>query len=224
MNKKTKNLLRENNEYEKSNLSEHSQSVMTDIVCYLRCSNLSEYNQEIVRRDIDYMLADGEERGEEPETIIGNDYKEFCDEIIKSFPDITLSEKIMRNTNELSGAVSVLALIWLLGKVLQAELQKTSIFHLNITLGEITGGIILVIETKIILNSILRSSFDQGEQSQDKFKYNLLLWMKLTIMLCIPVLFTVLLTSPSFPITLPVALGIVLLPLVVGFVVDRIDG
>lgn len=223
MNKKTRNLLKENNEYEKNNLSENSQNVMTDIVCYLRCSCLSEYNQEIVRRDIDYMLADGERRGETPETIIGSEYKLFCDEIIKSFPESTISEKILRNVNELSGAVSVLAFIWILGKVLQAVIQKTSIFQLNITLGEILGGIILVIETKIILDFVLRSSFTKEEESKNKFKDYLLLWMKLTILLSIPVLLTVLVQSPSFPIALPVAGCIVLVPLIIGLVIDQID-
>lgn len=224
MNKKTRILLKENNEYEKNNLSENSQNVMTDIVCYLRCSSLSEYNQEIVRRDIDYMLADGEGRGETPETIIGSEYKLFCDEIIKSFPERTLSERLLRNVNELTGAVSVLAFIWLLGKILQAVLRKTSIFQLNITLGEIIAGLILVVETEIILNYILRSAFTQEEQKEYKFKNYFFLWVKLTILLSIPVLFTVLLQSPSFPIALPVALVIVLLPLIVGFIIDHIDG
>lgn len=226
MNKKTRDLLRENNEYEKNNLSEQSQTVMTDIVCYLRCSKLSEYNQEIVRRDIDYMLADGEGRGETPETIIGSEYKEFCDAIIQTFPEMTLLEKVLRNTNELSGAVSVLALIWLFGKMLQAFLQKTSVYHMNITMGEILGGIILVVETKMIVNYILRGSFeqaDQPEQPEHKRRQFILLWMKLTVLLCVPILLTVLLVSPSFPITLPVAIGIVVVPLVAGFVIDRMD-
>lgn len=83
MNKKTKMLLKENNAFEKDNLSEHSQNVMTDIVCYLRGSDLSEYNQEVVRKDINYMIADGEKRGETVEIVVGTEFQNFCDEIIQ---------------------------------------------------------------------------------------------------------------------------------------------
>lgn len=45
MNKKTKLLLKENNKLQRS-LSKDSISVLTDIVVYLRDSNISEYHQE----------------------------------------------------------------------------------------------------------------------------------------------------------------------------------
>lgn len=224
MNKKTRNLLRENNEYERNNLSEHSKNVMTDLVCYLRGSNLSEYNQEIVRRDIDYMLADGEGRGETPESIIGSDYQLFCDEIIKSFPERTMSEKLIGEVNEVTGAISIIAFIWLFGKILQAVIQYTSIFQLHITLGEIIGGIILILEAKIILNYVTRRAFSESSQLENEFKNYLFLWMKLTILLSIPMLFMILLKTPSFPIVLPAAVGIVIVPLLVGYILDRIDG
>lgn len=99
MNKKTRALLTENNRFEEEHLSKHSKKVMTNIVCYLRGSDLSEYNQEIVRKDINYMLADGEERGESAEGIVGTEYQSFCDEIVKSFPSRTTSEKIISNIN-----------------------------------------------------------------------------------------------------------------------------
>lgn len=223
MNKKTRNLLKENNAYEKSNLTDHCKDVITDIVCYLRGSNLSEYNQEIVRRDIDYMLVDGQKRGETPESVIGSDYQLFCDEIIKSFPERTMSDKLMSEVNESTGAISVIAVIWLIGKLVQAAIQNTSVFHLNITLGEIMSGIILVVDAKIIFNYIMRSIFSENNKLENKFKDYLFLWMKLTILLSVPMLFIILLKSPSFPIILPVVVAIVIIPLLVGFILDRIN-
>ena len=72
MSKQVRQLLRENNEMEKL-LSEDGRSVMTDIVVYLRCADISDIDQEQVRRDIMQMLIDGEARGMSPYEGIGED-------------------------------------------------------------------------------------------------------------------------------------------------------
>ena len=61
MSKRSKALMLENNELEKS-VSGEGAAVLTDIVVYLRSSSLSGYDQELVRRDITQMLIDGERR------------------------------------------------------------------------------------------------------------------------------------------------------------------
>ncbi len=223
MNKKTKMLLNENNKFEKYNLSEHSKNVMTDIVCYLRGSDLSEYNQEVVRRDIDYMLSDGEKRGETAELVVGREYQAFCDEIVKSFPKRTIAEKIISNVNDITSAISIIAFIWLFVKVTQSIVERTSIFYLQITMGEIIGNIIAVIEAKIIFNYITRKVFDETNIKKNKIKYFLHSWLKLTLLLIIPVCFYVFLKSPSFPIVMPAALSIVLIPLLIGYILDKIE-
>lgn len=48
MNKKTKELNRLNNELDKR-VSAESQEAFTDMICYLRGANISEYHQETVR-------------------------------------------------------------------------------------------------------------------------------------------------------------------------------
>lgn len=223
MNKKTKMLLKENNKFEDNNLSEHSKNVMTDIVCYLRGSDLSEYNQEVVRRDIDYMLSDGETRGETAELVVGRDYQAFCDEIVKSFPKRTTSEKIISNINDITSAISVIAFIWLFVKVTQSIVEGNSIFHLQITLGEIIGNIIAVIEAKVIFNYITRKTFNEFNIKENKMKFFFHSWLKLTLLMIIPVCFFVFLRSPSFPIVMPVAVCIVLIPLLIGYILDKVE-
>jgi DNA-binding ferritin-like protein (Dps family) len=223
MNKKTKMLLKENNKYEDNNLSEHSKNVMTDIVCYLRGSDLSEYNQEVVRRDIDYMLSDGEKRGETAELVVGREYQAFCDEIVKSFPKRTTAEKIISNINDITSAISVIAFIWLFVKVTQSIVEGTSIFYLQITMGEIIGNIIAVIEAKIIFNYITRKAFNESYIKKNKMKYFLHTWLKLTLLVVIPVCFYVFLKSPSFPIVMPVAISMVLIPLLIGYILDKVE-
>jgi DNA-binding ferritin-like protein (Dps family)/putative flippase GtrA len=223
MNKKTKLLLKENNKFEDNNLSEHSKNVITDIVCYLRGSDLSEYNQEVVRRDIDYMLFDGETRGETAELVVGRDYQAFCDEIVKSFPKRTTAEKIISNINDITSAISVIALIWLFIKVTQSIVEGNSIFHLQITLGEIIGNIIAVIEAKVIFNYITRKTFDVANMKENRMKYFFQSWLKLTLLVIIPVCFYISLKSPSFPIVMPVAVCIILIPLLIGYILDKVE-
>ena len=221
MNKKTKALLNENNAYDEKYLSESCRNVMTDIVCYLRGSNLSEYHQETVRRDIHYMLVDGESRGETPEVIIGGDYQQFCDEIIKSFPEPTWSEKLRREVHETTLSFSIIAFIWLVGKLVEAVIKNTSLFQLSLTLGELIGGLIIVIAVKVIMNDLTRNVFLKSHASDNKYKNGFFLWAKLTVLLTTPILCTVFLKSPSISIHLPVVVGIIIMLLVVGFVLDN---
>ena len=70
MSKRSKLLREENNESEKK-LSKETNAVLTDIVVYIRNANISDYSQELVRRDITQMLIDGENRGLSAAEIVG---------------------------------------------------------------------------------------------------------------------------------------------------------
>ncbi len=94
MNKLTRQLRDENNELEKQ-LSVETNEILTDIVVYIRCANISEYEQERVRRDIYDMLLEGERRGQSVSDIIGDDYKAFCDSVISEVPQLTAAQKVL---------------------------------------------------------------------------------------------------------------------------------
>lgn len=83
-----------NNELDKKQ-SEENNAVMTDIVCYLRVSNISEHDQEVVRHDLLEMVLSAQERNEDIRTVFGEDYKSFCDEIIAVFPQKNKKAKIL---------------------------------------------------------------------------------------------------------------------------------
>ncbi|XOQ43919.1 MAG: hypothetical protein ACFWTN_05640 [Clostridium sp.] len=78
MNKQVKQLKRLNNKLEEQ-LNEKNREAYTDIICYLRVANISEYNQEIIRQDLLEMVLSAQERGENIQTVIGEDYRTFCD-------------------------------------------------------------------------------------------------------------------------------------------------
>ena len=144
MNIKTKKLLKENNTLEK-NLSKDSNEVLTDIIVYLRGCDISEYHQEEVRRDLIQMIADGEKRNEDIRNIIGEDYKSFCDEIVKSFPPRSKKEKVLEWLSIALQILSTLSLIWLCSSItlVLTGLDSTiSIYKLPVTLGQIITAIL----------------------------------------------------------------------------------
>ena len=85
MNKFAKELLRKNNTREKEIVDENEE-IYTNMIVYLRSSDLTDYNQEVVRGDIIELILDAQQRGDNIQKVMGNSYKEICDEIIEVMP------------------------------------------------------------------------------------------------------------------------------------------
>ena len=85
MSKRTKLLMKENNEAQRL-LSSPSICILYNIQEYLRSAPISACQRESVRRDVIQMLSDAEARGETPTDVIGEDYKSFCDSITAGLP------------------------------------------------------------------------------------------------------------------------------------------
>lgn len=83
MKKKELELNKVNNKSE-GLLTIEGQNYMTDMVCYLRAKNVDSYEVESIRSDIIRMFLDAQNRGEAIDTVLGSDYKSFCDEILQS--------------------------------------------------------------------------------------------------------------------------------------------
>jgi DNA-binding ferritin-like protein (Dps family) len=177
MNNKTRKLLRENNEFEK-NLSTQNQKTLTDIVVYLRGCNISEYHQEEVRKDIMQMVADGEARDERIESVIGEDFKQFCDEIVNAFPPRSKKEKIMTAVSEAFSLSSLMLGIWLAGGILEAILKKTTFAALSLTLGDVVNGLLIVTIAIVAIKIICKSSFKPVKEP-GRIKLFLVAWVVL---------------------------------------------
>lgn len=111
MSRRRNQLLAENNQMEKE-LSRESQDVLTDIIVYLRGADISYYEQERVRHDIIQMVIDGERRGDDARTMIGEDCQAFCDNVIHEIPKLKIHEKIMAQVRDILPALSILTVIW----------------------------------------------------------------------------------------------------------------
>lgn len=177
MNSKTRKLLRENNEFEKT-LNDGNQKALTDIVVYLRGCNISEYHQEEVRADIMRMVADGEARNENIEAIIGEDFKLFCDEIVNVFPPQSKKEKILMAVSEASALSSVMLMIWFMSGMINAILKKTVVSELSLTLGDVINGLLIVIIANVTVNYTCKTSFVQINEHH-RIKFYLVAWIVL---------------------------------------------
>ena len=216
MKSEAKKLLRENNQREKL-LSKDSQNAMTDIVVYLRGRDLSQYHQEEVRRDIQEMVLEAEGRGETMESVIGGDYKTFCDEIVSAFPPRSKKEKVLEQLDILLSALGILMVIWLV---------KSLVFNgmtgpLTLTLGQLISWVVILVVAEAIVWWVTRTAFDQLKQ-ESKGKTFVKVWVVAVLVLSAIFLPSVFLTNPSVTIPLSVAVVVTILPFLALRVLGRV--
>lgn len=217
MNKRTKKLLKENNEFEK-NLNEKNIKVIKDIVVYLRGCDISEYHQEEVRRDIMQMIFDGEKRNEDINIIIGEDYKTFCDEIVSAFPARSKKDKFIDWSSEILLSFSILSLIWFFSSIISAFSGKTSITSLPITLGFAINSILISLISSTFVRFICKTSFNKNVKFE-KIKTFLVAWILLFITFVIfNFLRTELLRIPFY-----VGLLLIILPFILSKILNEMQ-
>ncbi len=127
MTKKRAKILRKLNNLNEENMSKESDKIYTDMVLYLRFSDLTLLQQEIVRSDLIQMIIDGEERGESIQEILGGNYKAVCDEIIATFPPMSKKDKVINFLSIGSLSSSVILLVFVLTQVITNILSKKNI-------------------------------------------------------------------------------------------------
>lgn len=175
MNKKTKELNRINNDLDKKVNSENNVA-LTDIICYLRGANISEYDQEVIRQDLLEMVLSAQERGENIKTVIGDDYKTFCDDIIASLPQKTTKQKILYSVDIVCWSLSVLTLVNIIIAEETLELIRnlftggTLNYNISISQGSAVSSIIIIAASTVIVNYILKNSFKLTNESISKVK------------------------------------------------------
>lgn len=174
MRQETKELLKQNN-HRGTLLSPDFQSVLTDMVVYLRGSRLPFSLQEQVRRDITDMFLAGQERGASPADIIGMDYKDFCDAILRELPQNNRRTHVlctMRDTF-LVFCVGMAALF--LPDLAGALLTQTP--FLTLTLGKLIFLAILITFAYSLVEHICKNAFTPAEKQNSLIKNIHFLWL-----------------------------------------------
>lgn len=159
MSKRTKELLRENNAWEKENLSAENQHLMTNIVTYIRSAAISEYEQELVRRDVMAMLAAGEREGRSAEEVIGDDAQAFCDEVIAALPPRLAGEHALDALRTGLLAFVVLALCWSVFSAVD-EIAEQHWPYFPLTVGDVISQALIFVTAFIIFRGISHHTFD----------------------------------------------------------------
>ena len=216
MHKETKKLLKENNQREKL-LSKDSQKAMTDIVVYLRGRDLSQYHQEEVRRDIQEMVLEAEGRGETMESVIGGDYKTFCDEIVSAFPPRSKKEKVLEQLDILLSALGILMVIWLVKSLVSNGMTGP----LTLTLGQLISWVVILVVAEAIVWWVTRTAFDQPKET-GKVKTFVKVWILGALVLAAILLPTIFITVPLVSIPLSVAVVVTILPFLALQVLGRV--
>ncbi|MBQ2297660.1 MAG: DUF1048 domain-containing protein [Ruminiclostridium sp.] len=216
MKSEAKKLLRENNQREKL-LSKDSQKAMTDIVVYLRGRDLSQYHQEEVRRDIQEMVLEAEGRGETMESVIGGDYKTFCDEIVSAFPPRSKKEKVLEQLDILLSAWGILMVIWLVKSLVSNGMTGP----LTLTLGQLISWAVILVVAEAIVWWVTRTAFDQPKET-GKVKTFVKVWILGALVLAAILLPTIFITVPSVSIPLSVAVVVTILPFLALQVLGRV--
>lgn len=165
MKKQTKKLLKINNKAEKA-IHKNNDKIYTDMIVYLRGSDMTELNQEKVREDLIEMILQGQERGEDIEKVIGENYKEICDEIIDSMPKRTKTEKLW-SAIELS-----LSIVWILGFIAIGKTIITNYighekhWNLILSIGDIINMAIIIFVAIFLVEYVCKTAFKSREKNK----------------------------------------------------------
>ncbi len=162
---------KENNKLSE-NLTKKNDKIFTDIVCYLRVSDISEKEQEEIISDILRMFLDWQEEGKSVESMVGEDYKKFTKNIISAVnPKKSVFKKIKEYLGIAVEGFCILLTIDLIFIYLPKILAKGN-FNLNFTydyeLPMLIRFLIILIMACAVVNYICKNSFELSEKRFSK--------------------------------------------------------
>lgn len=217
MSKEAKELLKKNNISEKQILKENDE-IYTNMIVYLRGADITEYNQEKVREDLIAMIVDGQERGDDIQKVMGDNYKEICDEIIAEMPKKTTKEKVM------DAVMMTLDILWIMGII---SVIKTFIFikrndikemYFVFMLGDLISWCVIILVANVIVERVCKNSFKEKETKKNKVISFLGYWLACLAVGCLIVIPIIVFDTVLFT----VHIGVALVACVVVFAVSKL--
>lgn len=217
MNREAKKLLKKNNESEKKILKEND-GVYTDMIVYLRGADITEYHQEKVREDLIEMIVSGQERGDDIQKVMGENYKEICDDIIAEMPKKTKAQKVMDIVCMTLEQIWILGIIYIAKSLISVLSSDSKDWHFNITIGEVISGAVIIVVANVIVHYVCKTAFDNEEKKRGKLASFLIIWFVVFLVICA-------ILVPTFVFTktlLTVHAGIVALVVGIIFIISRV--
>lgn len=217
MNKKCRALLKENNKRERG-IKGKNQEIYTDMIVYLRGSDISEYNQELVREDLIQMIIDGQERGDDIQSVMGKEYKQVCDEIIDTMPKKTKAEKLMDLFTITLSSIWILGIIWIVNGIINNLKSDNTNWKFDLEVGDIISSLIIVVFANVFVIYFCKTAFDNTNKNKSKIKLFFRTWAIMFLTLGILVLSKLYFDYVLVSVSLLVAVAII----GIIFVVERI--
>lgn len=165
MRKECKELLKANNEREKL-INKENDEVYTNMVVYMRGSDIDEYNQEKVRADLIEMIIDGQQRHEDIEKVMGGNYKEICDEIIATFPKKTKKQKLMEMLTISLSSLWILVGISIVQSLVVNLIKGESIYSYGVTVGNLLNMVLITVVANAIVIYTCKQVFDKPNKNK----------------------------------------------------------
>ncbi len=160
------NMLRKENNIRDKELSKENSTIMTDMVCYLRASNLCDYDLENIRKELIGMAIEAQLRGEFFGDVVGEDYKVFCIEIIKNGRQKTSYEKILGILYTVVFSIMVLFVAEIFFSATIYDIFKLGRFDMPITLGFVISTLMVVGLGNSVYYYFTKHSFDFSKKSR----------------------------------------------------------
>jgi len=207
MNKQVKELFKKNNSREKE-IFDNNKEIYTNMIVYLRGSDLTEYNQEVVREDIIELIIDGQQRGDDIQKVMGGRYKEICDEIIEAMPKKTKKDKIIEFVDIFLNALWILGAITLIKTLASSLILKETEFKFILTVGDIVNIFVIILVVNAIVWFITKKAFDANKHKKNYFF--LRMWFIATVIFTVIIMSSIYLRTTLLSIPIWLAAIIVL--------------
>jgi hypothetical protein len=142
------------------------------MICYLRGANISEYNQELVRQDLTEMVLSAQRRGESIHAVIGEDFQVFCDNVIASLPQKSQRQRIVDFFDMICLSLSILGAIYIvfadetIALIRNAFIRNPLNFSISVSLGKVIFVGIIIIVAFVMVEGIMKKSFQVGKKEK----------------------------------------------------------
>jgi len=142
-------------------LSPENDIVFTDVVCYLRTSNLNKWQtEEIIEEILDIFLG-AQARNEPLSHVVGPDYKAFCLEVAANASTQPIGLRILENVQIIINGLGILFIIDFLFSYLPSMIkQQKLIIDYSFSLGSALSTVGIIALAFGIVYYIGQHSFD----------------------------------------------------------------
>lgn len=163
-------VMRKENNLEEKKLSKENNSILTDMVIYLKSYSLIEYDVEVMRKELIGMALEAQLRNEKLSEVIGDDYKKICNELMENARKQTKGGFILQSISTVVLCATILYIFEIfLGRTIVKIVTKGD-FIMPITLGFAIYTVLTIIFAVTIYMYVTRKSFELSGEKSLKYK------------------------------------------------------